>query len=43
VDSRDLTKSCPKDEFSLPNVDILVDASTGHKCFSLMDGYSGYN
>ena len=43
VDFRDLNKSCPKDEFPLPNVGILVDASTGHKCFSLMDGYSGYN
>ena len=43
VDFRDLNKACPKDEFPLPNVDILVDAMAGHKRFSFMDGYSGYN
>ena len=43
VDFRDLNKACPKDEFPLPNVDILVDATAGHERFSFMDGYSGYN
>ena len=43
VDFRDLNKACPKDEFTLPNVDILVDATASHECFSFMDGYSGYN
>lgn len=43
VDFRDLNKACPKDEFSLPNVDILVDVVVGHKHFSFMDGYSDYN
>ncbi|XP_050242111.1 uncharacterized protein LOC126691074 [Quercus robur] len=32
-----------KDGFPLPNVDNLVDAVAGHKRFSFMDGYSGYN
>ena len=43
MDFRDLNKTCPKNEFPLPNVDILVDATTGHEHFSFMDGYSGYN
>ena len=43
VDFRDLNKACPKDEFPLSNVDILVDVAIGHECFSFMDGYSGYN
>ncbi len=43
VDFRDLNKACPKDEFLLPNVNLLVDAAVGHERFSFMDGYSGYN
>ena len=42
IDFRELNKACPKDEFPLPNVDILVDAAVGHERFSFMDGYSGY-
>ena len=34
VDFRNLNKVCPKDEFSLSNVDILVDAVADHECFS---------
>ena len=43
MDFWDLNKACPKDEFPLPNVDILVAAATGYEHFSFMDGYSGYN
>jgi len=43
VDFWDLNKACLKDEFSLPNVDILVDATASHEHFSFMDGYSAYN
>ena len=39
----DLNKAYPKDEFSLPNVDILVDTVARHEYFSFMDDYSGYN
>ena len=35
VDFRDLNKDCPKDEFPLPNVDILVDVAAGHELFPL--------
>ena len=43
VDFRDLNKACLKDDFPLPNIDTLVDATTGHELFSFMDGFSGYN
>ena len=43
VDLRDVNKAYPKDEFPLPNVDILLDAKAGHERFFFMDGYSGYN
>ena len=35
--------ACPKDEFPLPNMDMLIDLATGHAMFSFMDGFSGYN
>lgn len=36
-------KACLKDEFSLPNIDLLVDSVVGNSMFSVMDGYSGYD
>ncbi|KAK0604330.1 hypothetical protein LWI29_014567 [Acer saccharum] len=43
IDFTDLNKACPKDSFPLPHVDMLVDATAGHKLLSFMDAYSGYN
>jgi hypothetical protein len=43
VDFRDLNKACPKDEFPLPNMDLLIDSGAGHVMFSFMDGFNGYN
>ena len=43
MDFRNLNKACPKDEFHLPNIDLLVDSTIGSSMFSFMDGYSGYN
>ncbi|KAI5343293.1 hypothetical protein L3X38_011169 [Prunus dulcis] len=42
-DYTDLNKACPKDSFSLPRIDQLVDATAGHELLSFMDAYSGYN
>ena len=39
----DLNKSCPKDPFSLPHIDKLVDATAGHQLMSFMDAFSSYN
>ena len=43
VDFRDLNKAFPKDDFSLPHIDILVDNRTDNVLMSFMDGFSGYN
>ena len=43
VDFRDLNKACPKDDFPLPIIDLLVDATAGCDMFSFLDGFSGYN
>ena len=43
VDFRNLNKAYPKDEFPLPNMDLLIDSTAGSTMFSFMDGFSGYN
>lgn len=43
VDFTDLNKACPKDNFPLPRIDQLVDATFEHELLSFMDAYSGYN
>ena len=43
ADFRNLNKVCPKDEFPLPNMDLLIDSAVGSAIFSFMDGFSGYN
>ncbi|CAL8992411.1 unnamed protein product [Prunus brigantina] len=43
TDYRDLNRACPKDEFPLPNMDILIDSTSGQGMLSFMDGFSGYN
>lgn len=39
----DLNKACPKDDFPLPNIDMIVDMTAGYEMYSLMDRFSGYN
>ncbi|XP_015970355.1 uncharacterized protein LOC107493832 [Arachis duranensis] len=43
TDYTNLNKAYPKDPYPLPNIDTLVDASSGYKYLSFMDAYSGYN
>ena len=43
VDFLNLNKACPKDEFSLPSIDVLIDSAAGQEMFTFMDGFSGYN
>ena len=43
VDLRDLNKACSKEEFALPNMDVLIDSTSNHGMFSFVDGFSGYN
>ena len=43
VDFENLNRVCPKDEFPLPNMDLLIDSVAGSAMLSFMHGFSGYN
>ena len=43
TDFRDLNKAFQKDEFPLPNIDMIVDMKVGYDMYSLMDGFSSCN
>ncbi|XP_070039572.1 uncharacterized protein [Nicotiana tomentosiformis] len=43
VDFRDLNNACPKDEFPLPILELMIDTTTGCEAMSFIDGSSGYN
>lgn len=42
-DFTNLNKSCPKDSFSFPRIDTLVDSTTDYQILNFMDAFSGYN
>jgi len=39
VDFRNLNKACPKDDFHLPHIDVLVDNTASSALMSFMDGW----
>jgi len=43
ADFTDLNKACPKDPYTLPNIDSLVDNASGYGLLSFMDAFSGYH
>jgi hypothetical protein len=43
VDFTDVNKAYPKDSFSLPRIDALVNSTSGYKLLSFMDAFFGYN
>ena len=43
VDFTDLNKACPKDPFSLPRIDRLVDATVGLPRMSFLDAFQVYH
>ena len=43
VDFIVLNKACPKDSYSLPRIDQLVDIIAGHQLLSFMDAFLRYN
>ena len=43
MDFTHLNKACPKDSYPLPQIDQMVDATTGYNQMSFLDAYSGYN
>jgi hypothetical protein len=43
VDYTDLNKVCKKDPFGLPQIDQVVDSTTGCSLLSFLNCYSGYH
>jgi hypothetical protein len=43
VDFRDLNRATPKDEYPMPVVETLINAVSGNKILSFIDGNTGYN
>lgn len=43
VDFTDFNKACPKYNFSLSMIDILMDLMAGHQTLSFMEAFLGYN
>ena len=41
VDFIDLNKACPKDPFSIPRIDQLVDVTVGYSRMSFLDAFQG--
>ena len=43
MDFTDLNGAYPKDSFSLPRIDQLVDSTARHKLLTFIDAFSRYN
>ena len=43
VDFTDLNKAYPKDQFPMPQIHQLVDATAGHPRMSFLDAFQGYH
>ena len=43
VDFTDLNWACPKDQFPMPKINQLVDATYGHPRMSFLDVFQGYH
>lgn len=43
VDFRDLNKACPKDHYPLPQINQLVDSTSGFELLSMINAYQGYH
>ena len=43
IDFRDLNKATPKDEYSMPIADMLINEASEHHVIIFLDGNAGYN
>ena len=43
IDNLDLNNAYPKGTFPMPQIDKIVDATSGHELLSFLDTYSDYN
>jgi len=39
IDFWDLNRACPKDDFSLPHIDVLINNIARYEILSFMDGF----
>ena len=42
-DFRDMNSATPKDEYSMPIADMLINNALGHRVINFLDGNAGYN
>jgi hypothetical protein len=42
IDYMSLNKACPKDPFTLPHINQVIDLAAWCKLLSFLDAYSGY-
>jgi len=40
---RDLNDACPKDDFPLPIIELMIDSTIGHEALRFMDCTTGHN
>jgi hypothetical protein len=43
IDYTNLNKACPKDPYPLPQIDQIVDSTSGCDLLSFIDAYSGFH
>ena len=43
IDFIDINRACQKDSFPLPRIDLIVEATAGHKLLNFKEAFSGYN
>jgi hypothetical protein len=43
VDFKDLNRVSPKDDFSLPHIDVLIDNAIKSSIYTSMDNFLRYN
>jgi hypothetical protein len=43
IDSRNLNKATPKDEYPMQIADMLINNALGHRVISFLNGNNGYN
>jgi hypothetical protein len=43
IDFRNLNKATPKDEYTMPIANMLINNAAGQRVISFLDGNTGYN
>jgi hypothetical protein len=43
IDFRNLNKATPKDEYTMPIANMLINNAVGQRVISFLDGNTGYN